>query len=65
MRILRLAFITPLLFFLLVQISAWFKLHIRLVLAVSFGTVGLIDEYVMRLLPAEIEPRAAGGLGVS
>jgi hypothetical protein len=28
---------------------------------ITAGTIGVIDEYVMRLLPAEIDPAIPGG----
>jgi len=59
-RILRLALIGGALVYLLSQISDWFKLHIPASVLFSFGTISVIDEFVMRLLPAQIEP--ASGL---
>jgi hypothetical protein len=53
-RILRLALIAGVGIFL----TDWFRLHVPVILV--FLGVGLIDEFVMRLLPAKIEP--AGGL---
>ena len=32
---------------------------------VTAGTIGLIDEYVMRLLPAKIDPAIPGGFTAS
>jgi len=58
-RILRLALIYGVLAYLLTEISNWFRLHAPVSILV-FGGVALIDEFVMRLLPAKIEP--AGGL---
>lgn len=60
-RVLRLALITPVLLYLLAAVSAWLRLHLRIGIFVTAGTIGLIDEYVMRLLPAEIEPAVPGG----
>jgi hypothetical protein len=61
-RILRLGLITPVLLYLLVQISGWFQLHLRFTVFISAGSVGAIDEYVMRFLPAHIEPASPGSL---
>jgi hypothetical protein len=64
-RILRLALITAVLFYLLTEVSDWLKQHLRIGIFVTAGTIGLIDEYVMRLLPAKIEPAAQGGFTAS
>ena len=60
-RILRLALITPILLYLLAAVSAWLRLHLRISIFVSVATIGLIDEFLMRLLPANIEPAVPGG----
>ena len=65
MRILRLALTVPVLMWVLVEISDWFKLHLHLTFAFSAASIGAMDEYVMRLFPVNIEPGASGGLGVS
>ena len=60
-RILRLALITPILLYLLAAVSAWLRLHLRISIFVSVASIGLIDEFLMRLLPAKIEPAVPGG----
>jgi hypothetical protein len=55
-RILRLALNTGILINLLAVISDWLRLHIRVTVFLSAATIGLVDEYVMRLLPAKIDP---------
>ena len=64
LRISRLAAITGALCLLLFEISDWFRLHLHVSIA-AFAVVGVIDEYLLRLLPATLEPAAPGGLGVS
>ena len=65
MRILRLVLITSILFYLLMNVSDWLKQHIRIGVFVTGATIGVIDEYVMRLFPAELEPAAPGGFTAS
>jgi hypothetical protein len=43
------------------SVSAWLGLHLRVNIFASTATVGVIDEFVMRLLPAEIESASPGG----
>jgi hypothetical protein len=57
-----LAAITVALFYLLTRVSAWFGQHLHVSLFTSAGTIGFVDEFVMRLLPATIESAAPGGL---
>ncbi len=64
-RILRLALITAVLLYLVVEISDWFRQHLGIGIFVTGGTIGLIDEYVMRLLPAKVEPAVPGGFTAS
>jgi len=64
MRIVRLAGITAVLFSLLWWASQWTHRHLGTGLIITAGTVGLVDEYLMRLFPAQIEPAGPGGLGV-
>jgi hypothetical protein len=64
-RILRLVLITAALLYLLAGISDWFRQHIHVSFFVTAGTIGFIDECVMRLLPAKIEPAVPGGFAVS
>lgn len=45
----------------LAEISDWFRQHIHLGVFVTGGTIGVIDDYVMRLLPAKIEPAVPSG----
>jgi hypothetical protein len=45
----------------LAAVSAWLRLHLRISIFVSVATIGLIDEFLMRLLPANIEPAVQGG----
>ena len=61
MRIIRLVVITAILFCVFVQVSEWVGDHAKLVICISAGTVGMLDEYITRLLPAEIEPAGPGG----
>jgi hypothetical protein len=61
-RILRLVVITIALFYLLTRISDWFGQHIQVGFFITAGTIGVVDEYVMRLFPATIESAAPGGL---
>jgi hypothetical protein len=60
-RVFRLALITAVLFYLLASISDWFREHIHATIFITAGTIGFLDECVMRLLPAKIEPAAPGG----
>lgn len=64
-RILRLALITGALFYFLAGISDWLRHHVNVTVFVTAGTIGLIDEYVMRLLPAKIDPAIPGGFTAS
>ena len=64
-RILRLVLITGILIFLAARVSAWLSLHLRVGVIVAGTTIGAIDEYVMRLLPAEIESATPGGFATS
>jgi hypothetical protein len=64
-RILRLALITGVLIYFLATISDWLRLHIRVTVFLSAATIGLVDEYVMRLLPAKIDPAIPGGFTAS
>jgi hypothetical protein len=61
-RILRLALITGALCYFLAGISDWLRHHIPVGVFITAVTIGVIDEYVMRLLPAEIDPAIPGGL---
>jgi hypothetical protein len=58
---LRLALITGALFYFLAGISDWLRHHINVGIFIAAGTIGVIDEYVMRLLPAKIDPAVPGG----
>ena len=60
-RILRLAMIGGLLYFVLSTASVWVRQHFGIGLFISAGMIGLIDESLMRLLPAKIEAAAPGG----
>jgi hypothetical protein len=64
-RILRLALITGVLIYFLAAISDWLRLHIRVTVFGAAGAVGLVDEYVMRLLPAKIDPAIPAGFTAS
>ena len=65
MRILRLVLITGALFYLLTKVSHWVGQHTHITIFVSAATMGVIDEYLMRLLPAKIEPAVPGGFTTS
>jgi hypothetical protein len=56
-RVLRLALITAVLFYLLASISDWFGEHIHATILLTAGTMGFFDECVMRLLPARLNLR--------
>jgi transposase-like protein len=64
-RIFRITLITVVLFFFLTKVSAFAGKYLRISFAISAGMIGLIDEYVMRLLPAKIESAAQGGFTAS
>jgi hypothetical protein len=53
--------ITTALFYILTRISIWFAQHIQVSLFISAGTIGVVDEYLMRLFPVTIESAAPGG----
>jgi len=65
LRILRLVLFTAAPMTALWFVSSLAHHHFGISLTVTAATVGAIDEYVMRIFPATIEPGAAGGLGVS
>lgn len=65
MRIFRLTLITGVVFYFLTKVSALLRNYLRVGFFITAGTIGLIDEYVMRLLPAEIESAAQGGFTAS
>jgi len=65
LRILRLVVITAALFYLLTRISNWFSQHIQASFFISAGTIGFVDEYVLRLFPTTIESAAPGGFVAS
>jgi hypothetical protein len=65
MRILRLALITMLLVYLMPLISHWLRQHVPEGIFITAGTIGVLDEYAMRLLPAKVEPAAQGGFSTS
>lgn len=62
-RILRLAAITAVIFYLLLSVSSWIRVHRSITLGVNLVVVGTVDEYLMRFLPAKLEP--AGGFTAS
>ena len=64
-RVLRLVLVTAVVFYLLAKISGWVSQHAHISIFVAAGTIGLIDEYLMRLLPAKIESAAPGGFTAS
>jgi transposase-like protein len=64
-RIFRITLITVVLFYFLTKVSAFLGRYLRISLFISAATIGIIDEYVMRLLPAKIEPAAQGGFTAS
>jgi hypothetical protein len=64
-RVLRLVLVSAVVFYLLAKISDWVSQHARIGIFVTAGTIGLIDEYLMRLLPAKIESAAPGGFTAS
>jgi len=61
-RILRLALIVGALFYFVPGILSWLRHYIPVVFSMTAGTIGVIDEYVMRLLPVKIDPAIPGGL---
>jgi len=65
MRIVRLASLTVGLAVAAYMISSWLRLHVRLDIVASGATIGSIDEFVLRLLPAHIEAANPGGLAIS
>ncbi|HXR09697.1 MAG TPA: hypothetical protein VN792_02915, partial [Candidatus Acidoferrales bacterium] len=65
MRIVRLALITAVFSYGELQMSAWLRLHRDITIGVSIATIGLIDEWVTRLLPATIEPAGQGGFAAA
>jgi len=64
-RVFRLALLTAAFCYLIAQISTWFRFHLKLGVFASIGTVAVIDEYVMRLMPAQIEPAMPGSITAS
>jgi hypothetical protein len=60
-RILRLVLITGGMFYFLGGVSAWLRQHLHFSLFITAGTIGVADEYVMRLFPATIESALPGG----
>ena len=61
----RLVFVTAVVFYLLAKISDWMSHHARVGIFVTRETIALIDEYLMRLLPAKIESAVPGGFTAS
>jgi len=53
---LRLALITGVMFYFLGGISAWLRQHFHFGIFITAGTIGVADEYAMRLFPAQLSP---------
>jgi transposase-like protein len=64
-RIFRLTLITVVVFYFLTKVSALLRNYLRVGFVITAGTIGIVDEYMMRLLPAKIEPAAQGGFTAS
>jgi hypothetical protein len=61
LRILRLGLIAPVMIYLAGHVASTFNIHIQLRIF-SPVEIGVIDEFLMRFLPAKLEPEFPGSL---